>query len=136
MEQEKKKLDSKVIIQVVAIVVALVIGIFIGRATMNDKGITLTKENFEDYFNVPFASDPSGNLYMSVRAYSSNFNYENVEITFRVKSKSGEFETKTFAIKCNITGDGSSNEKIGTTNKYDISYEVVNIKGKLKPIGE
>lgn len=40
MEQEKKKLNSKVIIQVVAIVVALVIGIFIGRATMTSKGIT------------------------------------------------------------------------------------------------
>lgn len=107
MEQEKKKLNMKIIIPVIiAIVVIAIVGIIIIKNNSNstdsssiyNSSITLDKNNYSNYLDISVKYVPTGNAKVrgnsvyypeihgnvNITGASSNFNYENVEVVLQL----------------------------------------------------
>lgn len=128
-----KKILTFSIIGILAIIVIVLLVMVIN----SNKSISLTKDNFNDYFNITtsISAATSREFFVVVNATSTNFNYENVEVEIEVKGK----ETKKVIVKCDIAGKGKELISQGAEELKNFSepnISVINVKGKIKPVGK
>lgn len=132
MKDKKKNILTISIIGILAIAVIILLVMFIN----SNKAINLTMDNYKDYFKTQISR--SDKTYIDVRAVSSNFNYEDVEVKVKINgiynNSTNEPYSEIKNVKCNISGNG--NELIGNDGDIkDLAFEVLEVKGKIKPVG-
>lgn len=133
MKDKKKNILTIAIIGILAIAVIILLIMVIN----SNKAINLTMDNYKDYFKTQFSH--SDKTYIVVRAVSSNFNYEDVEVKVKINGTYNNYTKELYSeiknVKCNISGNG--NELIGNKGDIkDLSFEVLEVKGKIKPVGK
>lgn len=171
-----KKIVALVLILVFMLSLVACGGTTATEPTSVDNGIELTIDNYQKYFEIEYrtalsekdsvyvtqthkGSDgftigelyPNAYLYMSVKAVSNNYNYEDVVFVVKSTAKaecySGdnplisegyidyELECK---VECNVAGNGENTvyytlPKLGY-KIHDQQYELVSVSGKLTPV--
>lgn len=121
MEQEKKKINLKIIIPIILVVIIAIVGIVLNK----NNTIKLNMENYTKYLNVQAtvlgstSDEYIGNFYkksslfVKARGTSNNFNYNDiviqVEFTGTITRYNGTTEDikETVTLnKCDISGNG------------------------------
>lgn len=144
MEQKIKKLDLKtVMICILALLVIILIIVVIISNKDNEKYVTLDISNYSDYLtittnNVYYDNNNKRKVAIASKGLSSNYNYENIEITaivtFTAKYKGETTQSEEITLKCKV--DGSSFGKLNLEipevwNNNPVTYTIKNVKGKL-----
>lgn len=121
----------------IAIIAILVVAVLILLVMVinSNKAIKLTMDNYKDYFSW-YPAYSGKEITINVKGVSSNFNYEDVEITYLISSKEEKFNSKQVKVNCKINGDGTGYTDILNIETNKCNYEVVEVKGKLKPVGK
>lgn len=145
MEQEKKKINFKIIIVIVAIVIIAVVGIVI--FTSKDKGIQLTSENYSDYLQINANIEGTSTAFSEPLIGTYARYYDCIKFSVDVKGLSNNFIYKDVEVEVHFFGephiknkkyysDNLSKSEIIDRQKFDETLKVLcDVSGNIK-VGE
>lgn len=141
MENKTKKIDVKtIIITLLAILVVILIMVVIN--SNKEKYVTLNTSNYSDYLTLATNYSYTDNkgikrARIGSTGLSSNYNYEDIEITAIVSFKeenTNKIQSEEITFKCRVDGSGFGTTNIALPNYWhndQVTYTVKNVKGKL-----